>query len=532
MQTYKIMLVDDEPAIIEGLRHLIDWDEYGIQIVQTALNGIAALNAFEKHRVDIVITDIRMPKLDGIGLIHRIRQLDPDTKHIILSGYDDFSYTKESIKLGIENYLLKPINEDELSSTLISTIEKINRERGKQAARTQDMNIIRENILNRWVLGRIQDRELKEHADLIGLQLFESKYLFAAVRVIQSDIKNSLVLTSGSDWQALNQKVEETCLRHIPEGSRNLVFHDYDGDLIIPFWGNGTDFSSKAVHETLKKILSSFSESKVMISLGSLVSHPSDIMKGYLNAKRMLFFTMISAGSTFIDYTDFVSKTADRHDAYKIDLAPLKHFIMAEEKGSAFGFIHDLYEKLVKRPLVSPAFLRDITIEILYNILYMTNTDAVKDHYIQTNQEGFFNKIYFIGQMEELVEYVCHVIGEVMDYLSEKGSGIHPLVARLIRYVRDNCEKDISLKAMSHLFNVNTAYLGQLFMNETGEVFSNYLNRVRIEKAMQLLKTTNINAKEVSGKVGFTNPSYFYSVFKKITGMSSSEYKQTVARNL
>lgn len=532
MQTYEIMLVDDEPAILEGLRHLIDWDEYGIHIAQTAANGVAALNAFERHRVDIVITDIRMPKLDGIGLIKRIKQLDPDTKHIILSGHDDFSYTKESIKLGIENYLLKPINEDELSSTLISTIEKINRERVKQAARTQDMNIIRENILNRWVLGRIQDKELKEHADLIGLQLFESKYLFAAVRVIQPDTKDSLVQSSGSDRQALVFKVEETTLRYIPEGSRNLVFHDYDGDLIIPFWSNGMDFSGKAVHEVLKKILSSFSESKVMIALGNLVSHSSEIMKGYLNAKRMLFFTMISTGSTFVDYADFINRTSDRHDEYKIDLAPLKNHIMAEDKESAFIFIHDLYEKLVKRPLVSPAFLRDITIEILYNILYMTNTDAIKDYYIRTNQEGFFNKIYFIGQMEELVDYVCHVIGEVMDYLSEKGSGIHPLVARLIRYVRDNSENDLSLKAMSHLFNVNTAYLGQLFMNETGEVFSNYLNRIRIEKAMHLLKTTNINAKEVSGKVGFSNPSYFYSVFKKITGMSSSEYKQTVARNL
>lgn len=123
---YNVLLVDDEKLILEGLKNIIDWEELNLKISDTAENGEEALSKFKQNPADIVITDIMMPKMNGLNLIKEIKAIDNNIKFIILSGYDDFCYTKQAIKLNIENYILKPINEDELLETLKNTILKLN----------------------------------------------------------------------------------------------------------------------------------------------------------------------------------------------------------------------------------------------------------------------------------------------------------------------------------------------------------------------------------------------------------------------
>jgi len=524
------MLVDDEPFIIEGLKLIIDWDEYEIQIVHTACDGLVAVEAYLKQRVDIIITDIKMPNLNGLELIRQIKKIDTGTKYIILSGYEDFTYVKEGINLGIENYLLKPINEDELSATLLCTIEKFEKESNNKVMRNEDINILKGNVLNRWVTGKISSNELKERAELLSLKLFESNYVFVAIRVIDYDKHNSSPIELNTAIGDTYISIEEVCRKHLPEDVKNMIFHDYDGDVILPFMGNSADFTIKSVYDTMNTILSYIKKPIVIISLGNLVNHPADIPMGYENAKKMLFFSVVLEKSIIIDYTAFISKYINTRTSYKIELSSLKNFILSGEKDQAFTFINDLYNQIQKQPMITLAYLRDITIEILYGILYITKADYIKNKYIKHDLDGFFNKIYYMDRMEKLIDFVDHVISEIIDYLSEEGSLIHPLIQRVIRHTQENYAKDITLKTISHLLNMNTAYLGQLFKNETGEIFSNYLNRVRVEKAIQLLKTTNISANKVAIEVGFSNPTYFYSVFKKITGMSTIEFKQSIFR--
>ncbi len=152
---YKVMIVDDEPLILKGLRAIIDWQQLGLQITSQAASGEQAMEAFLEEETDIIITDIRMPGMSGLELIETVRSIDPGVKFIVLSGYDDFQYVKEGMKYGIENYLLKPIDVEELEATLRAVIVKLANVLQQQLAARKEQQILRDNILIRWVTQTI-----------------------------------------------------------------------------------------------------------------------------------------------------------------------------------------------------------------------------------------------------------------------------------------------------------------------------------------------------------------------------------------
>lgn len=155
---YNVFLVDDEPFIIEGMRALVPWEDYGLKVVGEASNGSEAIKKLETCHVDILLTDIMMPIMDGLELISTLKERHPNTKYIVLSGYEEFEYVKKGMKLGIENYLLKPVNEQELISTLENSIEKLEKSTNNEEAYT----ILRDNTIWRCLNQDIDAKEWRE----------------------------------------------------------------------------------------------------------------------------------------------------------------------------------------------------------------------------------------------------------------------------------------------------------------------------------------------------------------------------------
>lgn len=164
---YKALVVDDEPIILKGFDNLISWEEFGIEIAAKAENGKAALQIARKEKIDLLITDIRMPEMSGLELLKTIRREGKNIKVIILSGYDDFQYVKEASKYGIENYLLKPIEENELEETLLHLTEKLENEQKQQNRLQESYQLLRSNILYRWITGTIGEEELTMEGNII-----------------------------------------------------------------------------------------------------------------------------------------------------------------------------------------------------------------------------------------------------------------------------------------------------------------------------------------------------------------------------
>lgn len=170
---HNILIVDDEPLILEGLRSVIEWEDYGLRIAGQAGNGEEALEFLHRHNeaIDILITDITMPKLTGLELIQQIKCFDSKMRFIILSGYEQFEYLKAGMSLGIENYILKPINIKELESTIEQIVEVLNQEDVEQFHAKEDQQVLRNNILNRWVTGNIDRQELMHRSKVLNISL-------------------------------------------------------------------------------------------------------------------------------------------------------------------------------------------------------------------------------------------------------------------------------------------------------------------------------------------------------------------------
>ena len=213
---YNVFIVDDEPFIIEGLYDIVDWSSFGMEIVNHAGNGQAALQALSAQPVDILITDISMPIMNGLDLIREARRVQPDLKVIILSGFNEFEYLKEAMQLGIENYLLKPINVEELESTLRNTASKLDQAPAKTSYDAYGIQILKDNILHRWLTGQIATAEFEERSLFMNLTLDGPCYGIAILR------------TKGEEPGIFDQ-----VQRLLADKPYVSTFHDLDGDIVM-----------------------------------------------------------------------------------------------------------------------------------------------------------------------------------------------------------------------------------------------------------------------------------------------------------
>lgn len=198
---YRVIIVDDEPVIRRGLRETIEWDALGLEVAGEAADGIEALKLIRETRPEILITDIRMPEMDGIELIREVKKLDLNIKITILSGYSDYDYLKAAIRLGVDNYLLKPIDNDELISNLRNAVDEIEKEAAVSLQIRQGTVLLRSNTLRRLVIGNINDEELREKAEFLRIPLEEDRYVCAVCTVSRQVPENIRESFSGRRLQ-------------------------------------------------------------------------------------------------------------------------------------------------------------------------------------------------------------------------------------------------------------------------------------------------------------------------------------------
>lgn len=261
---YKLLIVDDEPMICEGLKaYAGQWQEIEFKWIHTAGNGAEAWEIIEQELPDVVITDIRMPQLTGIELLQRIRGSGYEIKIIVLSGYNDFEYVRTMALLGIENYLLKPVNEEELQATMQNTMQKIKKERELQIRTQLNADLIRENIINRWMYGSIGENELLERAGFLNLNLEATLYQPCCIKILGVE-KNVTAI----------QSVYETC-KKILEAEKSCYFsRNYNGDIIAVFCIDAKAEGIRKNTDTLNKCMEDIREKlqlKPYVLLGDIV---------------------------------------------------------------------------------------------------------------------------------------------------------------------------------------------------------------------------------------------------------------------
>lgn len=503
---FKVFIVDDEPFIIEGLYDIVDWAELGMEIVGHAGNGAEAHEALKHIPADILITDISMPKMNGLDLIRHAREFRPELKVIVLSGYNEFDYLKEGMTLGIENYLLKPINLEEFKATLITVVEKLNAAKGPITNLSKDSIIIlRDNVMYRWIKNQINPQEFQERADLLEINLDKH---FVLVSLLRS--------------KGLNQALFDA-VQHQLWGKEGIIpFRDMDGDIVLVHNFDDQEqglVEAEMMHHQLMSVLLSYQP--LRLSIGSVEEMEEQPYLSYANAKKVQEYFMIFPEQNILRYDKLKDHQENAERSVPMDWNDYAKLIMAKDTEGLLARIDKDFGALRRMEGISPGLLQDLAMEWI--IRFKMQLEEIRHDEEADLYKKQFARIRTTSSIEELVQ-IMHEVAEItVESLTNDVRS--PVVQQVLNYIEQSYNEDLSLKTLGVLYNIHPVYLGQLFHKEVNQSFTDYINWYRIEKAKEMLKHSPMKVHEIARSVGYWETGYFYKQFRKYVGIPPTEFK-------
>lgn len=513
---YKLLIVDDEIRIRTGLSNLIEWEVYGIEVSGLAEDGLKAYLHIKSESPDIVLVDISMPNMTGIELIELCSQLDSPPKFIILSGYDDFEYLRKAIQLGAIDYLLKPVDEDDLIHAVSSCLKVLEEEHTKQQQLLKSTQALQNDLLFRILHNQITSHELHERGKVIDISLH---CISMHVGVIMLYTKNGQSLPAVS--------AAEICRNILFQRFQCYVVLDVNSNIAVIFKDPQQQFSDDEYLDAMTLCSEEITlqyKCQSYLALGREVNHTSKLSQSYIDCiskleKKMILGDRVEDDLSndtrpSVNYQQFID-TVETHDKESI------HNILHDCCLSFLSYKQEEDINYIKYQLID---LLTYTLRTLYPNFYFSPE-------LERKKQQAFTIINQTDSILELVEKLTVFFISLADTTSDvaEESEYPHIVQHVLSIVRTTySDNSLSLKTIAGQLNVNPAYLGREFTLATGEYFNDFLNRTRIAKACHLLHTTSLKTAKIAEAVGFTNSSYFFTVFRKITGQSPRDYRGTV----
>lgn len=511
-----VLLVDDEPLIVEGMQSIIDWNANHMQIADTARNGVEALAKLDGLSVDLVITDIMMPQMTGLELIREIKVRSPLTKFIILSGYEEFNYVREGITLGVENYLLKPVNIDELEATIKHMQHDWECEKIRQIQMDQNWRILRNNILQRWANETIDAKEFRERAQLLEIPLTKSNYSAATLRIV-TDHDHEM-----DDPQLYRPVIAEQCeiigRNQLPHGCEIICFPDQEGDIIVLFASTGMEEEEWKFHALrgMKQWITSDTGACVWSVKGQSEQSYLGFPQSCKQVKLWLENHLLGESETFIVTSDYEREADPAYEQREPAMDQFHKLLRDGKSLEVDRFIDDFFDVQAEdgHSARTPFFNSAIQLMLAAKTLEKT-----------PDYGGVFAPLSRIHTRSGLKRLVKRVIHQTLDTYHATERDYSPHVMAVLDFVKNTYKEELSLKTLSQKLDLHPNYLGQLFQQEAGTSFSDYVNQYRIERATHLLLYSDKKTAEVATEVGYWDTSYFYRQFKKYAGVSPTELR-------
>lgn len=518
---YNVWIVDDEPFILEGLAGIVNWQSMGLVLAGQAENGLDALEQIDAQQaqVDMLITDIAMPEMDGLALLRELKKRNPELKAIILSGYNEFDYIKEGMNIGIENYLLKPINLEELRATLIHAAEKLNRARIDRLSRDQ-VGLLKDNILYRWVSNRIGQEQWQLRSEFLGLRLHAPAVAGAVVRLAEAP-------AHAGRGEALLQVRERAESFMAGSGVPHLCFQNTDDDTVLLV---GSQDASASALDGLIALLDGLSAElrqslgvRLLVGLGSPESGFERAPDSYRNALLALEYALLYPDERVLAYPRLAAISGSDYSP-AADADAYARLVLAHDLDLLSKQIEEDFEAFSKMAGMKPETLRHGALEMVMQMKKLLK-DAPADHPAYHAYHDTVNRILSSASLEQLKELVLSVATSVSDALGEREE-MSPVIRQILKEIETGYDKEYSLKTLAQAYRVHPVYLGQLFQKETGQSFSDYLNRLRIGKATELMRSTPMKMQEIAEAVGYWDTAHFYKHFKKYVGVAPAQYRK------
>lgn len=506
---YQMMIIDDEPIVREGLKNLIRWAEYQFEICAEGIDGIDGLEKVLLYQPELVLVDVKMPGMSGLELIKQAKDKGYKGTFIILTGYSDFDFARTAISLGVRDYLLKPIDEDELAEDIIMIATELDEKKDLEQYIENNEQSAKHEMLRRLLLY-IEEKDIL-HKQVKAYELnFEYPSFCVAILCNQGKLQSGVIEYPSEEKLALMLK-----------GIENVERVSIEDKWVLICKGTSYQEFLQRLLVNNEKVETIYKE-KYFISIGHDVFHLEDIHYSYECARLLLEyqFTYQNELSVSIraleESKGMVIDNLFEHIYSQIEIGDLEGLTSSFHKIEEYCRLNLLKESEIKMLLTHNQFLLKVFLE---------------NRYEQKRSE--FPSYYELTQAIRHISNLVDLLSLSVEYCKKlslivAASGADNVIMRVRAYVEKNYQKDLKLEGIAKMFNYNSAYLGKLFKKEIGENFNNFLDHIRIENAKKMLLDTDLKVYQVSERVGYSNIDYFYAKFKRYVGISPKEYKKSL----
>lgn len=524
----KVLVVDDEKLVRTMLIHSIDWSEVGMEIAGEASSARMALEKVNELHPDIVFMDVHMPVMDGLTCSKMILEKYPDMRILILSGHDEFEYASESIKIGIFDYLLKPINAREVKEAAIKVRDAILKEHSHK----QEFEHYKEEL--KKYSAYIRDRQLAVLVRSRNPQQYLESLSYLGITLQEGCFQVGLaeIIYTGAPSEEEDKLIMKMHVQKLIEdfyGGRKGVFVcDSGADRVIIINNDGSDVLYEHA-EDLQQYLENNTEHPICIGIGNVYEKLGQLSESYREAKDAMKYRFVSGEQGVVCFRD-IYPYYDATTIEEIGEDTIREFGNDIRAGAAER-AQKIVDEMCENMKLSGQDREQVVIGgiiFLAEIMHVFSELKVKEGQEKLDFGVMVNDLFAVTSLDEAREYLNRVVADSVELLRSKVcTQEKDLIGKVQDYIDEHyMEEDISLNAIAQIFYTNASYLSRVFKEKTGMNFSGYLFEVRMKKAELLVRLTDLKAYEIGEKVGIHDPHYFSVCFKKYFGKSVSEYRK------
>lgn len=541
----KIFLAEDEVVVRETIKRMIPWEELGFELVGEAADGEMALPLLIRQQPDLLITDIKMPFMDGLTLARLAKKEIPGLKVVILSGYDDFNYAKQAIGIGVEDYLLKPITKNALIERLSEIRSRYEHEKTQKEYYEKfqrEMQAYEKNssrdFFEALVDGSMDMMEVYKRAEKLGLDIVAEAY-------------NVLIFTMNCDEDFSGQRDEysswETESLELLENffaghSSAMLFRSniFSYGVLLKGQRETIEENTRACVDEIRKILSrQDGRREWFLAVGQSVDRLSQIQKSYHTASRafsqrylydenILYYDEMET----MEHPGGQAETEDNAYLQKVDVnalnpAILQKFLSNGLQEETENFVKDYFYAIGQEPMESLVFRNYVILNVRFSVI-----SFIKGLGCDTNEMESADTEEVLAEsgknMESAIAYAKKMISQAIEIRDQNsGNKNRSILKTAVDFIDSHyMDEEISLNTVANVANVSSNHFSALFSQNMGQTFIEYLTTLRMNKAKELLRCTGMRSSEIAGEIGYKDAHYFSYLFKKTQGMTPSDYRK------
>lgn len=535
MRMLKMIIADDEVNVREGLKEVIHWAEMGIEIIADAQDGQEAFELCQQLKPDILLTDIRMPMMDGLEAALKLKELEDPVRIIIISGAQDFNYAKTALSLNADGYILKPIKIHELQETVNKVVSSITMERNREEKNQQlkqqlheNMPVLREKFLANLTKGMYKsEQDAQSKLDFFGLPFDTNSPLVVAVMQID-EYEKAIERYSEEHKQLLTFSVTNILEEIAERNQAGIAFCMNENEYVTIF--NPSAHNGNRHLEICQEMIdcvNKFLKLSVSIGVGNPIPKVYDLHYSYQEAHLAIAYKFYTGKDSILQIGDFQATKNDLEypKLYEVE-NKLINFMKLGNKPEVSRMVADIFHTLCANHNLPVDYVQSISIELIHMASRTLYEFGENIQLIMTDYSTLFSEVYSKREASELRDTMLAFFVKLTDYFAQKQTHKN---SRTIEKIKDIISQkymeNLTVARLSEEVYLSPNYISLIFKQETGESVTEHLTKVRMEAAKELLKSPDLKILDISEMVGYENSTYFSTVFKKYTGMHPQKFR-------